>query len=116
MALVGLAITAAVLLALAALCAAFVLMPRGYAEPGIEQLRKEWTAYVKQGNAYRTPEHLTGLFVDQLIRKTDPSPLVTLRDDAKKRAWWMERAAWLVVAGVLVLGGLTSMLLVEGGA
>jgi hypothetical protein len=115
MALVGLAITAAILLALAALSAAFVLMPRGYAIPGIEQLRNEWKAYVKEGDAYRRPEHLTGLFIDQLIRKTDPSPLISLRDDAKKRAWWMERATWLVVTGVLVLGGLTSMLLVEGG-
>jgi hypothetical protein len=114
--LVGLAIIAAVLLALAAVAAAMVLKPRGYAVPGVEQVRKEWTAYAKDGQAYRRPEHLTGLFVDQLIRRTDPSPLVTVRDDAEKRAWWMTRATWLVLAGVVVLGALTSTLLVEGGA
>lgn len=115
MGLVGLAIAAAVLLALAALSAALVLLPRKYYVPAVDQLRKEWAAYAKSGNAYHTPEQVTGLFVDQLIRRIDPSPLVTLRDDAKERARWMKRATWLVLAGVFVLGGLTSMLLVEGG-
>jgi hypothetical protein len=36
--------------------------------PGTEQLRKEWAAYAKLGRAHITPEYLTGLFVDQLIR------------------------------------------------
>jgi hypothetical protein len=114
--LVGLAIAAAVLLALAAASAAWVLMPRRYAMPGTEQLRKEWAAYAKLGRAHITPEHLTGLFVDQLIRRTDPSPLENLRDDAKTRASWMKWATWLALAGVMVLAGLTSALLVEGAA
>jgi hypothetical protein len=116
MVLVGLAIATAVLLALAAASAALVLLPRGYAMAGVDQLRTEWAAYAKEGQVHRTPEHLTGLFVDQLIRRVDPSPLVTLREDAKKRAGWMERATWLVLSGVIVLGVLTSMLLVQGGA
>jgi hypothetical protein len=106
----------AVLLALAAASAAWVLMPRRYAMPGTEQLRKEWAAYAKLGRAHITPEHLTGLFIDQLIRRTDPSPLENLRDDAKTRASWMKWATWLALAGVMVLAGLTSALLVEGGA
>jgi hypothetical protein len=116
--LVGLAIGTAVLLALAAVSAGMVLKPRGYTEPSLPQLRREWTAYAKEGRAHRTPEHLTGLFVDQLVHRADArlSPLETLRDDAKKRARWMKCATWLVLAGVLVLGGLTSALLVEGGA
>ncbi|SRR6266508_509853 len=114
--LVGLAIAVAVLLALAAVSAALVLLPREYVAPDVAQLRREWTAYAKEGQAHRTPEHLTGLFVDQLIRRTDPSPLETLRDDGETRARWMKRATWLVLAGVLVLGSLTGTLLVEGGA
>jgi hypothetical protein len=66
MALVGLAVTAAVLLTLAALSAAMVLKPRGYAVPEVEQVREEWAAYAKEGRTHRTPEQLTGLFVDQL--------------------------------------------------
>ena len=116
--LVGLAIGAAVLLALAALCAAMVLKPRGYTEPSLRQLRREWTAYAEEGKAHRTPEHLTGLFVDQLVYRDDPglSPLETLRKDARTRSVWMECATWLVLFGVLVLAALTSALLVEGGA
>src|SRR6266540_1646556 len=96
MVLVGSAITAAILLTLAAISAALVVLPRGYAMPSVDQLRKEWAAYAREGQTHRTPEGITGLFVDQLIRRTDPSPLVTLREDAKKRAGWMERATWLV--------------------
>jgi hypothetical protein len=116
--LVVLAIAAAVLLALAALAAAMVLMPRPYTAPSVPQLSKEWTAYAKQGQAHRTPEHLTGLFIDQLVKRADPqsSPLETLRRDANKRAKWMKWATWLVFAGVLVLAGLTSALLAKGGA
>jgi hypothetical protein len=118
MVLVGLAIAAAVLLALAALSAAMVLKPRGYTEPSLKQLRSEWTAYAKEGSAHRTPEHLTGLFVDQLVHRADDrlSPLETLRKDARKRSVWMEWATWLVLSGVLALAALTSALLVEGGA
>jgi hypothetical protein len=67
--LVALAVGAAVLLALAAVSAAMVLKPRGYTEPNLPQLRREWTAYAKEGRAHRTPEHLTGLFVDQLVHR-----------------------------------------------
>jgi hypothetical protein len=118
MVLVALAILAAVLLALAALSAAMVLKPRGYTEPSLKQLRSEWTAYAKEGRAHRTPEHLTGLFVDQLVYRADVelSPLETLRNDARERSVWMERATWLVLFGVLTLAALTSALLVEGGA
>jgi hypothetical protein len=116
--LVALAIGAAVLLALAAVCAAMVLKPRGYTEPSLPQLRKEWTAYAKEGSAYRTPEHLTGLFVDQLVHRADArlSPLETLRKDARTRSVWMEVATWLVLSGVLALAAFTGALLVEGGA
>jgi hypothetical protein len=116
--LVVLAIAAAVLLALAALAATMVLMPRPYTAPSVPQLSKEWTAYAKQGQAYLTPEHLTGVFVDQLVKRADPqsSPLETLRRDADKRAKWMKWATWLVFVGVLVLAGLTSTLLAKGGA
>jgi hypothetical protein len=113
--LVGLAVLAAVLLALAAVSTAMVLLPRAYVAPDVAQLRREWTAYAEEGQAHRSPEHLTGMFVDQLVRRTDPSPLETLRDDAKERARWMKRATWLVLAGVVALGSLTSALLVEGG-
>ncbi len=113
--LVGLAIVAAILLALAAVAAAMVLKPRPYAAPSLQQLRREWTAYVEQ--AHRTPEQLTGMLVDQFVRRADPrsSPLETLRDDAEKRAQWMTHATRLVLLGVLALAGLTGMLLVEGG-
>jgi hypothetical protein len=116
--LVGLAIAAAVLLALAAVATAMVLMPRPYTAPSLPQLRREWSSYARHGRAHRTPEHVIGLFVDQLVRRTDPgsSPLETLRDDAEKRAKWMKRATGLVLVGVLVLASLTSALLVEGGA
>jgi hypothetical protein len=118
MALVGLAIAAAVLLALAALSAAMVLKPRGYTEPSLQQLRSVWTAYAQEGRAYRTPEQLTGLFVDQLVYRANVglSPLETLRNDARTRSEWMERATWLVLSGVLALAALTITLLVEGGA
>ncbi len=117
MLLVGLAIGAAVLLALAALAGAMVLKPRPYTAPSLTQLLLEWSAYAKHGRAHRTPEHLSGLFVDQYIRRTNPelSPLQTLRDDVEKRAWWMKCATWLVLFGVLLLASLTSTLLVEGG-
>ncbi len=115
MVLVGLAITAAVLLALAAASAALVYLPRKYATPDVDQLRTEWAAYAREGQAHLTPEQLTGLFVDQLIRRTDPSPLVTLREDANKRGRWVQYATWLVLAGVIVLGVLITMLLVQGG-
>jgi hypothetical protein len=116
--LVALAVGAAVLLALAAVSAAMVLKPRGYTEPSLPQLRREWTAYAKEGRAHRTPEHLTGLFVDQLVHRADArlSPLETLRKDARTRSVWMECATWLVLSGVLALAALTGALLVEGGA
>jgi hypothetical protein len=118
MLLVGLAIATAVLLALAAVAAAMVLVPRPYTAPSLPQLREEWTAYAKLGRAHRRAEHVTGLFVDQLVQRTDPetSPLETLRNDAKKRAKWMKRATGLALVSVLVLASLTSALLVEGGA
>ncbi len=113
--LVGLAIFAAVVLALAAMAAAMVLKPRAYATPSLWQLRREWTAYVEQ--AHRTPEQLTGMLVDQFIRRTDPqsSPLETLRDDAETRARWMTYATRLMLVGVLALAFLSSAVLVEGG-
>jgi hypothetical protein len=54
MLLVGLAILAAVLLALAALASAIVLMPREYHVPGLPQLREKWTAYYDHADL--TPE------------------------------------------------------------
>jgi hypothetical protein len=116
-ALVALAVLAAILLALAVMAATMVLMPRPDAAPSLAQLTREWTTYAQQGLAHRTPEHLTGLFVDQLVKRADPqsSPLETLRADAAKRAKWVKRATWLVLSGVLALAVLTSALLVEGG-
>jgi hypothetical protein len=112
--LVILAIVAAVLLALAALASAMVLKPRPYTAPSLSQLRREWTAYYDHPE--RTPQGITGMFVDQLVRGTGPrSPIETLHDDVEKRAWWVSCATWLVVFGVLVLAVLTSMLLVVGG-
>jgi hypothetical protein len=115
--LVALAVLAAALLALAAMAATTVLMPRPDAAPSLSQLQRQWMDYVQQGEAHLPPEHLTGLFVDQLIKRADTqsSPLETLRADAAKRAKWTKRATWLVLSGVLVLAVLTSALFVEGG-
>jgi hypothetical protein len=112
--LVVLAIVAAVLLASAALASAMVLRPREYDVPSLEQLRREWTAYYD--HPARTPQGITGMFVDQLVQGTGQrSPIETLRDDAEKRASWMKWATWLVLFGVLALAALTSALLVKGG-
>jgi hypothetical protein len=117
-ALVALAVLAAILLALAAMAATMVLMPRPDTAPSLPQLSSEWAKYARHGQAHQTQEHLTGLFVDQLIKRADPqsSPLETLRADAVKRAKWTKRATWLVLSGVLALAVLTSTLLVKGGA
>jgi hypothetical protein len=115
--LVGLAIAAAVLLALAAVATAMVLMPREYREPDLPQLRREWTAYAGNGRAHLAPNQVSAMFVDQLVRgKHTRSPIETLFDDAGDRAKWMKLATWLVLAGVVALAGLTVALLVEGGA
>ena len=112
--LVGLAVLAAVLLALAAVSTAMVLLPRAYDVPSLPQLRERWTAYYDHADL--TPEGVTGMFVDQLVRATgDSSPLESLLDDAEKRAKWMKRATWFVLFGVAALGGLTIALLVKGG-
>jgi hypothetical protein len=117
MALVGLAITAAMLLALAAVATAMVLVPRKYEVPNLPQLRREWTVYRAKGRAHLAPKQVSAMLVDQLVRGSKPrSPIETLYADAEKRAKWMRWAGWLVLAGVVVLGSLTTMLLVEGGA
>jgi hypothetical protein len=115
--LVALAILAAALLALASVCAAFVLVPRKYAAPDLAQLRREWSAYADKGSGHRAPEQVIGLFVDQYVRRADPksSPVDTLRDDADKRGRWMMYASVFVVIGVVVLASFTSVLLVKGG-
>jgi hypothetical protein len=114
--LVGLAVVAAVLLTLAAVATAMVLKPRGYGVPGLVQLRREWTAYAGEGKAHLAPEQVTAMLADQLIIGTGcRSPVETISDDAEKRARWMKRATWLVLFGVVALGGLTSALLIEGG-
>jgi hypothetical protein len=114
--LVGLAVAGAVLLALAAVATAMVLKPRGYDVPSLAQLRREWVAYAEQGRVYLAQEQVAAMLVDQLVTGTGPrSPLETIRDDAENRAGWMKRATWLVLFGVIALGGLTTALLIEGG-
>jgi hypothetical protein len=114
--LLGLTILAAVLLALSAAATATVLWPRPLAVPSLEQLRREWTAYVEQPQ--RTPEQLTGMLVDQLVQRGSgpTSPLEMLRSDGEKRMRWFTVASGLVLLDVLLLLGLTIALLLEGGA
>jgi hypothetical protein len=114
MVLVGLAVLAVVLLALAAVSTAMVLLPREYEEPSLPQLRERWTSYYDHADLM--PEGITGMFVDQLVRGTKSrSPIETLYDDAEKRAKWMKRATWLVLCSAVALACLTGTLLVEGG-
>jgi hypothetical protein len=114
MVLVGLAVLAAVLLALAAVSTAMVLLPREYEEPSLPQLRERWTRYYDHADL--TPEGVTGMFVDQLVRGSKSrSPIESLHDDAEKRATWMKRATWFVLCGAVVLAFLSGTLLVEGG-
>jgi hypothetical protein len=103
---------AVALLALAAGAAALTLRRRRYANADLEQLRAEWTTYKYQ--AHRTAPEVLGLVADQLICGSTPvSPLESLQQDTRVRGRWMARAMWLLVAGIAVMAGLVSVLLVK---